>query len=165
LIVKVSLKVLGIDPGLRVTGWAVLRCVGSVQEVLASGVIKPSVEGHLSARLQELHHQVAAVYELHQPDRVGAEEGYCGVDGRSALKLGMVRGAILTACPKLVYMYPPAYIKKAVCGLGNASKDVILEVVNEKFPDIKLKNAQHDIADAIAIGLCAAQEQGDVVPG
>lgn len=147
------MKVLGIDPGLRTTGWAVLDS-NSGYKVVAVGVVKPDVKADLSVRLRFLHSEVAKIYNLHQPDYVAVEEGYCGIDGRSALKLGMVRGALLVAFPSNVSTYAPKQIKKAVCGIGNAGKEEIMSEVLCRFPGLELSKSQHDIADAIAVCLC-----------
>ena len=125
--------------------------------IVSMGVIKVPTEYSLGKRLQLLHAEILIVAHTHTPELVVIEEGYCGVDGRSALKLGMVRGALLTAFAGVeVAMYSPSYIKKRVLGKGNASKNETLLWVNQNFPDAQIKS--QDIADAVIVGLAGYDE-------
>jgi crossover junction endodeoxyribonuclease RuvC len=155
-------RVLGIDPGLRKTGWAMLdiKHANDMVDLRSTtiertGLIKVPTSEVLTLRLQALYREVAQVISACDPGLIVLEEGYCGIDGLSALKLGMVRGAIVAACnDRAVEMYSPAYIKKRTVGRGNASKHEVLSWVNTWFPDSKI--CTQDIADAIAIGLSCA---------
>lgn len=153
--------ILGIDPGLCNTGWALLEVGSGDQDscdvgvkIVEVGLIKTPTKDSLSARLQFLHLKIAEL-RCYNPELVIIEEGYCGVDGRSALKLGMVRGAILTAfCGTKVEMYSPASIKKQVIGKGDASKQDAADWVALHFPGIKITS--QDVVDAVIIGLTGA---------
>jgi crossover junction endodeoxyribonuclease RuvC len=147
------MTILGIDPGLCITGWAVL----SAGEILAYGAIRPPAKEQLSVRLQCLHDGIKNLIALHAISQLAIEAGYCGIDGNTALKLGMVRGAVIVAAGGLnVSLYPPASVKLFAAGKGNASKDEVVKAMQEKFPNIQFIGVgKYDIADAIATALCA----------
>lgn len=151
--------ILGIDPGLCTTGWAVLNI--NPFTIGDRGVFVTKSTDELSHRIQYLHSEISQLIRYTRAKHVALEAGYCGIDGFSALKLGMVRGAIVVACNGLeLQMYAPAYIKKEITSKGNASKAEMLSAVNDRFPGLQIK--KHDIADAIAVAVCAynALQQG-----
>ena len=144
---------LGLDPSLRATGWAVLE---NKENIVNVGTIETSTKDSITMRIRFLHLQVSELIAKYRIKHIFLEDGYCGINGRTALKLGMARGAILAACSVCVKAYPPAVIKQTIVGKGNASKNEMLESVRSIFPNLKITS--HDIADAIATVLCGIKE-------
>ena len=149
-------RILGLDPGLRHTGWGVIEKNGSRLTFIAAGVINPNDKNELSVRLSELHVNLKEVLESYAPDEAAVEETFVNKNPNSTLKLGQARGVVLLT-PALynipVAEYTPNQIKKMVVGVGHADKTqvdmmvrTLLKSVPEKIPP--------DAADALAIALC-----------
>ncbi|MBO7244827.1 MAG: crossover junction endodeoxyribonuclease RuvC [Alphaproteobacteria bacterium] len=149
-------RILGLDPGLRHTGWGVIEKDGSRLRFIAAGVINPETENQLCNRLGQLHTDLKKVIEAYQPDEAAVEETFVNNNPTSTLKLGQARGVVLLT-PALfnipVAEYTPNQIKKMVVGVGHADKKqvdmmvrTLLKSVPEKIPP--------DAADALAISLC-----------
>ena len=149
-------RILGLDPGLRHTGWGVIEKNGSRLTFIAAGVINPNDKNELSVRLSELHINLKQVLESYAPDEAAVEETFVNKNPNSTLKLGQARGVVLLT-PALynipVAEYTPNQIKKMVVGVGHADKTqvdmmvrTLLKSVPEKIPP--------DAADALAIALC-----------
>ena len=149
-------RILGLDPGLRHTGWGVIEKNGSRLTFIAAGVINPNDKNELSVRLSELHVNLKEVLESYTPDEAAVEETFVNKNPNSTLKLGQARGVVLLT-PALynipVAEYTPNQIKKMVVGVGHADKTqvdmmvrTLLKSVPEKIPP--------DAADALAIALC-----------
>lgn len=152
------LRILGLDPGLRHTGWGVIEKEGSRLRFLAAGVINPNETSSLSERLAELHLELKKVIESFEPDEAAVEETFVNKNPTSTLKLGQARGVVLLT-PALfeisVAEYTPNQIKKMIVGAGHADKNqvdmmvrTLLKTVPEKIPP--------DASDALAIALCHA---------
>ena len=152
------MRILGLDPGLRHTGWGVIESVGSRVFFVDAGVINASVEGTLPERLAELHASVAATVEKFAPDEAAIEETFVNKNPASTLKLGQARGVVLLA-PALkgipVAEYTPNQIKKAVVGVGHAEKQQVDMMVHTLLPACGEK-LKPDAADALAAALCHA---------
>lgn len=151
-------RLLGIDPGSRVTGWGVLeRGVHGLVRV-ASGTVRLDTDATLSARLVRIHEAVGELLEAHGPVAVGLEEAFVGMNVRSAIKLAEARAACLLAIEQAglpVHEVPPALVKKAVTGHGRASKETVRRAV---MTALGLDEAPaYDAADALAIALCVAR--------
>lgn len=149
-------RILGLDPGLRHTGWGVIEKNGSRLTFIAAGVINPNDKNELAVRLSELHINLKQVLESYAPDEAAVEETFVNKNPNSTLKLGQARGVVLLT-PALynipVAEYTPNQIKKMVVGVGHADKTqvdmmvrTLLKSVPEKIPP--------DAADALAIALC-----------
>lgn len=150
-LIMVTIQVIGIDPGLRFTGWALLSVTQEIK-ITKFGLISTNAKESLINRIQFLYTNIRELtnFDFHS---IALESGYCGICGQSALKLGMVRGAIISGClSKNVYMYSPATIKQIVTGKGNAKKDVIFNKIKSWFPEIN-DDISYDETDAIAVAL------------
>ena len=149
--------ILGVDPGLRRTGWGVIRKEGSRLSYVASGVILPPVKEALPARLAYVFEQLMAVFDTHQPHEAAVEETFVNVSARDTLKLGQARGVALLV-PALkgleVGEYAPNKIKKAVVGAGHAEKEQIRMMVKVLLPRAHFQ--LDDEADALAVAICHA---------
>ena len=159
--VKIALRarILGLDPGSRVTGFAVLDCSGGDIRYVVSGGIR--AEGSdFPARLQQIFKGVAELVAEHQPDEVAIERVFMHRNADSALKLGQARGAALCATfgvPASVFEYAPREVKQAVVGTGAAEKTQVQLMVRRL---LKLSGEMGaDAADAVAIALCHAHSR------
>jgi len=149
-----SVRILGIDPGSRCTGYAVLDATGAHGGVVDHGVLRLPAGQPLSARLCLLDALLRELVARHRPDEVVVEEVFAAVNVRSALVLGQVRGVALVAagstCP--VFEYSARAVKKAVAGYGQAEKDQVAQMVTAllRLP----KKPAQDAADALALAIC-----------
>jgi crossover junction endodeoxyribonuclease RuvC len=152
-----KIRVLGIDPGSRFTGWGVIEIDGPRQTFIASGRVA-CADGPLPQRLRRILDEVALLIEEHRPDESAIEEVFMRRNIASALVLGHARGAALCALEgaKLpIAEYAPAQVKSAIVGNGRAEKTQVQHMVKLL---LKLKEVPvSDAADALAIALCHAQ--------
>jgi crossover junction endodeoxyribonuclease RuvC len=150
------MRVIGIDPGLRRTGWGVVDVLGPRLVHVANGVC--SSEGiELAARLRSLHGQLVAVLARFRPNAAAVEQTFVAKDAAGALKLGQARGIALLVPAQAglaVAEYAPNAIKKAIVGVGHADKAQVAHMVRLQLPGVAL--AGPDAADALAVALCHA---------
>jgi len=152
-----AIRILGLDPGLRNTGWGVISVQGSRLVHVAHGVIKPDDSLALAERLTILYDAVAAVIEEHRPDEAAIEETFVNNNPSSTLKLGHARAAAMIAPAKaglLVAEYAARFVKKAVVGTGSADKAQVAFMINRLLPTAG--DAKADAADALAVAICHA---------
>ncbi len=153
-------RIIGIDPGLRRTGWGVIDVAGSRLSFVACGVIKVEVEGGLAHRLRDLFDHLSAVITQYQPHEAAVEETFVNVNPASTLKLGQARGVALVV-PALhglvVGEYAANLVKKTVVGAGHAQKQQIRLMVERLLP--KAGVASEDAADALAIAITHAHHR------
>jgi crossover junction endodeoxyribonuclease RuvC len=153
-------RLLGIDPGLRFTGWGVIDVDGNRLRHVADGVIATDGEQPVPARLRCLHDALAALLAEHRPDEAAVEETYVNRNGAATLKLGYARGVALLA-PALhgvgVHEYGAKAVKSAVVGTGGASKEQVAMMVRRLLPGATLRRA--DASDALAVAICHAHHR------
>lgn len=146
---------LGLDPGLRITGWGIVDADGNRLRHVADGVIKSDDKLTLAERLAQLHRGVLDVIAQWAPEEAAVEQTFVNVNPESTLKLGQARGAVLLA-PALsglmVGEYSPASVKQAVVGTGRAQKDQVGMMVRTLLPGCLVKSP--DAADALAVAIC-----------
>lgn len=150
------MRVMGIDPGLRACGWGVIDVDGPRLRHVANGTCRPEGDG-MGERLLSLHALLTAVILTHTPDAAAVEQTFVNASGTSTLKLGQARGiAVLVPAQAglAVGEYAPNAVKKAVVGVGHASKDQIAHMVKMQLPGCAPDSA--DAADALAVALCHA---------
>ncbi|HEY2876811.1 MAG TPA: crossover junction endodeoxyribonuclease RuvC [Reyranella sp.] len=153
------MKLIGLDPGLRLTGWGVIDVEGNRLRHVAHGVIKVSVEGSLAARLHELFEGIAAVVAEQKPAEAAVEETFVNVNPGSTLKLGQARGVVMLAPARAglpVFEYAANLVKKSVVGAGHADKHQIAMMVGRLLPGVE---ARADAADALAVAICHAHHR------
>lgn len=149
-----SVRILGIDPGSRFTGYAVIDAVGAEAGVVEHGVFRLPPKQPVTERLKILDGLLRELVDQHRPDEVVVEEAFAAVNVRSALVLGQVRGVVIVAagagCP--VFEYSPRAVKKAIAGYGQADKKQVAQMVTTllRLPEIPAEDA----ADALALALC-----------
>ncbi len=150
-----TVRILGLDPGLRHTGWGILDCCDSRVVFVAAGVANSTDSLSLSERLAELHAQIRGIIDEYCPDEASIEETFVNKNPNSTLKLGQARGVVLLAPAQAgipVSEYTPNQIKKAVVGNGHAEKQQVDMMVHTLLPACgKLKP---DAADALAAAIC-----------
>lgn len=152
-----AVRILGIDPGLRRTGWGVIVSEGPRLRFVASGAVTPPARASLAERLAALSDALDAVITDQRPDEAAVEETFVNSDPRSALKLGQARGVCLVAPARAnlpVAEYAANTIKKSVVGAGHAGKVQVQTMVAHLLPGSRAETA--DAADALAIALCHA---------
>lgn len=157
-------RVVGLDPGLRFTGWGALDDHGSRLTYQGHGVVVVPPRLPLAERLHFLFEQVCVVLRKQQPDEVAIEEIFVNRNGESTLKLCMARGVVLLAPATFgipVFEYSANCIKKTVTGQGHADKAQVKALVEFLLPSFKEAQAgtpmKADCSDALAVALCHAQ--------
>ncbi len=155
------IRILGIDPGLRNTGWGVIEAQGTRLSFVACGSVHSDGGAPLAERLRQLHEGLTAVVASQRPDEVAVEETFVNKDARATLKLGHARGIAMLVPAQAglgVAEYAPNLVKKTIVGAGHAEKDQIHMMVRVLLPKADPKTA--DAADALAIALTHAQHRG-----
>ena len=154
------MRVLGIDPGLRSTGWGVvLISQGRLQHV-ANGAIRPNPRHSDADRLIAIYQGLSSVIANTQPDRAAIEDIFVAKSARSALRLGMARGVGIIACGAAqiqVSEIAARAVKKALVGTGTASKEQIQDMVARL---LKVRAFNADAADALAVAIAASNDAG-----
>lgn len=156
-----SLRFLGIDPGLRATGWGVIDVEGSRLTHVANGTITSNARLSLAERLVEIEAGLIEVLSAFQPDGAAVEQAFVARDPAAALKLGQARGIALLVparCGIAVAEYAPNHIKKSVVGAGHAGKGQIRMMIEMLLPGSGA--ASEHAADALAIAICHAHRGG-----
>lgn len=150
-------RILGIDPGLRSTGWGIIEIEGNSLRHLGHGVITSTSKLTLPDRLDELYVGLRTVIDDFDPDEAAVEETFVNQNPASTLKLGMARGVILLAPARSgleVAEYSANKVKKAVVGAGHANKEQVVHMVQRPLPGCQVEHL--DAADALAIAICHA---------
>jgi crossover junction endodeoxyribonuclease RuvC len=150
-------RILGVDPGSRITGFGIIEVNQGRFQYVTSGCIRTQ-EQHFPLRLKVIFEELGEVIRAHQPDVMAIEQVFVKTNVSSALKLGQARGAAICAGVMQgldVGEYAPTEIKQAVVGSGRASKAQVQHMVSAL---LKLSGLpQEDAADGLAIALCHAQ--------
>jgi len=153
-------RLLGIDPGLRFTGWGVIESDGNRLRHIADGVIATDNVDPVPIRLKTLHDALVELLRLHRPAEAAVEETYVNRNGTATLKLGYARGIALLA-PALagipVAEYAAKTVKMAVVGTGGADKNQVAVMVRRLLPGASIRRA--DAADALAVAICHAHHR------
>ncbi|HEY8162928.1 MAG: crossover junction endodeoxyribonuclease RuvC [Methylocystis sp.] len=156
-----SIRILGIDPGLRNTGWGVIETQGSRLSFIACGRVKSDDSLGMGDRLRQLHEGLMQIIAEFRPDEAAVEETFVNRDPQSTLKLGQARGVALMT-PALAGLviaeYAANLVKKTVVGAGHAEKAQVQMMVRVLLPASHASSA--DAADALAVAICHAQHRG-----
>jgi len=154
------MRVLGIDPGLRILGWGLIDVSGSRISHVANGMCR-SDGADLAQRLLSLHAQLTEVVARFAPDAVAVEQTFVNKDAAGTLKLGQARGIAMLVPAQAgipVGEYAPNAVKKAVVGVGHADKRQIAHMVRIHLPGTEITGP--DAADALAIAICHSHHLG-----
>ncbi len=153
-------RILGIDPGLRFTGWGLIAAEGNHLRHIANGVIATDSAASVPERLRTLHEGLTALLATYAPDESAVEETYVNVNGTATLKLGYARGVALLV-PALagisVHEYGAKKVKLSVVGTGGATKDQVALMVTRLLPGVTMSRA--DASDALAVAICHAHHR------
>jgi len=159
-------RILGIDPGLRNTGWGVIEAQGNRLSFVADGVVQPDPELSLAERLKTLFLEVQGLVAAYAPDECAIEETFVNKNPVSTLKLGHARAAAMLApavAGIFVAEYKPNLVKKSVVGAGHADKVQVAAMMRVLLPGCTLGSS--DSADALAVAVCHAHHRTSVLRG
>jgi len=158
------IRILGIDPGLRRTGWGVVEIAGNRLGFVGCGSVTTRDEDHLGVRLVAIHDGLTRIVEKFHPDEAAVEVTFVNKDAHATLKLGQARG-IAMLVPALtgltVAEYAPNVVKKTVVGAGHGEKAQIRMMIGVLLP--KADPQSEDAADALAIAVCHAHHRTSAV--
>ncbi len=149
--------IIGLDPGLAATGWGVIMADGNRLRHIAHGTVKTPAAAPLVERLTALHDGLADVIRAHGAAQAAVEEIFVNANPQSTLKLGQARGVVLLCAGRAglpVSEYATRLVKKALTGVGSASKDQVQAMVERLLPGVKVVGA--DAADALAVAIAHA---------
>jgi crossover junction endodeoxyribonuclease RuvC len=155
------MRVLGLDPGLRHTGWGVIDVTGNRLTHVADGVASVAADLPFGERLVALFRQIGEVLERFRPDAAAVEETFVNKNPVSTLRLGAARGVVLLAPAERgvpVSEYSANMVKKSVVGAGHAEKAQVQMMVRRLLPGCAVVKA--DAADALAVAICHAHHAG-----
>lgn len=158
-----SIRILGLDPGLRHTGWGVIEATGNRLSYVAGGVIEPDASLELAIRLKILFAGVKSLVATYAPDECAVEETFVNQNPISTLKLGHARAAAMLAPAEAdvpVAEYKPNLVKKSVVGAGHADKKQVAAMMRILLPG---SNAEADAADALAVAVCHAHHRSTAI--
>ena len=147
-------RILGIDPGLLHTGWAIIESCGQSRKYIASGVILPKTTLPMPERLVTIFNELVKICETFEPDECSIEIIFVNKNPKTTLILGQARASAIVAVASKnipVFEYEPNVIKKALTGAGHADKTAVDKMVKILLPVANPKTA--DESDAIAIAL------------
>ncbi|MDR1561192.1 MAG: crossover junction endodeoxyribonuclease RuvC [Holosporaceae bacterium] len=150
------MRILGIDPGLHITGWGIIDYDGFHLKQIGNGTIITNTSDEITLRLSNIFQRLSSIIEKYVPEEVGIEDIFVNKNPISSLKLGMARGAAM-CCVGIsrlkIAEYTPNKIKKSVVGAGHATKEQISIMVQKL---LNCGNVKLDAADALAIAICHA---------
>ncbi|MBB5752613.1 crossover junction endodeoxyribonuclease RuvC [Prosthecomicrobium pneumaticum] len=155
-----TIRILGLDPGLRRTGWGLVECRGNSLSFVAAGTVKAPLDGELAHRLVALHAGITEVVRSYAPDEAAVEQTFVNKDAGATLKLGHARGIALLVPAQAglaVAEYAPNAVKKAIVGAGHAEKGQIRLMVRVLLPRAEFDT--DDAADALAIAITHAHHR------
>lgn len=151
------MRVLGIDPGLAITGYAIVQGDGSScpsLKVLEAGVIRTPPDDPVPQRLRAIYDEVVCLIEEFRPDSLAVEEVFFSQNAATAMAVSQARGVVLLAGHKLeVTGYTPLEVKRQICGYGRAKKPQVQAMV-QRLLCLKELPKPDDAADALAVALC-----------
>jgi len=155
-----AIRIIGIDPGLRRTGWGIIESAGNSLSFVASGTVRSDDGADLATRLCQLHDGLTDVMGLHMPIEAAVEQTFVNKDAAATLKLGQARGIAMLVPARAgltVAEYAPNAVKKTVIGVGHGEKKQIHMMVKVLMPRAVFDSS--DAADALAIAICHAHHR------
>src|SRR5687768_13087974 len=159
-----AIRIIGIDPGLRRTGWGIVDSLGSRLSFVAAGTIKPNDSMSLAERLCAIHDGLAGVLAEFAPAEAAVEATFVNKDAAATLKLGQARGIAMLVPARAsvpVSEYAPNLVKKTIVGAGHGEKAQIRMMIGVLLP--KADPHSHDAADALAIAVCHAHHRTSAI--
>ncbi len=154
------MRILGLDPGLRHTGWGVIEVFDNRLVHVANGAVGTDSALSLAERLVQIYEGLSAVIKTHAPTEAAVEETFVNRNPVSTLKLGQARGSVLLSASHAglsVAEYAPNLVKKSVVGGGHAAKEQVQMMIGVLLPGVRVEGA--DAADALAVAVCHAHHR------
>ncbi len=154
------MRIIGLDPGLRHTGWGVIDVAGNRLGHVAHGKVSSDGERPLAWRLRQLYEGLCRIIAEHAPEEAAVEETFVNKNPTSTLKLGQARGVVMLAAATSeldIVEYPPNLIKKSIVGTGHAQKRQVAMMVATLLPGAGALGP--DAADALATAICHAHHR------
>lgn len=158
------IRILGIDPGLRRTGWGLIECEGNRLIFVACGSVDTQERDALGMRLVAIHDGLSRIVEEFRPDEAAVEATFVNKDAAATLKLGQARGIAMLIPARaglVVAEYAPNLVKKTIVGNGHGEKAQIRMMIGVLLP--KADPRSDDAADALAIAVCHAHHRTSLV--
>jgi crossover junction endodeoxyribonuclease RuvC len=158
------IRILGIDPGLRRTGWGLIEVEGSRLASVACGSLETSERDALGTRLVAIYDGLAAVIERYRPQEAAVEATFVNRNAATTLKLGQARGVALLVPAKsgiAVAEYAPNLVKKAIVGAGHGEKPQVRMMIGVLLPNAD--PLSDDAADALAVAVCHAHHRSSIL--
>ncbi|MBB43673.1 MAG: crossover junction endodeoxyribonuclease RuvC [Rhodospirillaceae bacterium] len=149
--------IIGLDPGLRATGWGVILVEGNRISHLSNGTISVPIKPGLGERLACLHRGLEKLMRDYTPDEAAVEETFVNRNASSTLKLGQARGVVMAVpslCGVRVFEYAATKVKQSLVGSGHAKKGQVMAMVRTFLPSAVVEKS--DAADALAVAICHA---------
>ena len=161
---RAPIRIIGIDPGLRRTGWGVIEAVGNRLAFVVCGSVQTDERTTLTERLVVIHDRLRRVIEEFRPEEAAVEATFVNKDAAATLKLGQARGVALLV-PGLAGMrvaeYAPNVVKKSIVGAGHGDKAQVRMMIGVLLP--RADPSSDDAADALAIAICHAHHRQSVL--
>ena len=154
------MRVLGIDPGIRTTGFGIIDSNAKRLSLIACGTINPKISDALPLRLNHLFEEVDSIINKFSPDIFSIEDMFYSKNVKTAMILGQARGAMIIAAAQAninIFEFAPRKVKMSVCGNGGASKEQVQFMVM-KILNLKDIPGSLDVSDAIAVGICCLNQ-------
>lgn len=148
--------ILGIDPGIAIVGYGVIKCKGNNFKALEYGCINTDAREEFPNRLKIIYEELGKIIDKYEPDDLAIEELFFNKNVKTAIKVGQARGVEILACANKgldIYEYTPLQIKQAVVGYGRAEKKQVQEMV-KMFLNLENIPKPDDVADALAVAIC-----------
>jgi crossover junction endodeoxyribonuclease RuvC len=158
------IRIVGIDPGLRRTGWGVVEFAGNRLGFLACGSVTTRDDDALAARLLTIYDGLMRIFDEFRPDEAAVEATFVNRDAKATLKLGQARGIAMVVPAKAgvpVAEYAPNLVKKSIVGAGHGDKAQVRMMIGVLLP--KADPSSDDAADALAIAVTHAHHRQSVV--
>jgi crossover junction endodeoxyribonuclease RuvC len=158
-----AIRIIGIDPGLRRTGWGVVETEGNRLSFLGCGSVTTDDRNDLAARLLAIHDGLMRILEEFRPDEAAVEATFVNKDAQSTLKLGQARGIAMVVPARAgvpVAEYAPNLVKKSIVGVGHGDKTQVRMMIGVLLP--KADPTSNDAADALAIAVTHAHHRQSV---
>jgi len=158
-----AIRIIGIDPGLRRTGWGIVEIAGNRLGFLACGSVTTNDRESLAARLLTIHDGLMRILDEFRPDEAAVEQTFVNNNATATLKLGQARGVAMVVPARAgvpVAEYAPNLVKKSIVGAGHGDKAQVRMMIGVLLP--KADPASHDAADALAIAVTHAHHRQSV---
>ncbi len=160
-------KILGVDPGTNILGYAVMEVDGNKVKIIHFGVMKLKDHEDHHVKLKEIFLQLQEIIETYLPKHLAIEAPFFGVNVQSMLKLGRAQGVAMAAAITMgleIFEYSPKKIKQSVTGNGNSSKEQVFAML-ESILNVKITSKYHDATDALATAYCHYNHIGKLAVG